>query len=68
MHAPYRVEVVDHVYDEEGELAIQINEGDCIVRIGRGADLATVAREMMMLGVKIGCAGLAVVPVLSGGS
>ncbi len=61
----YRVEVCDRIFDENGkDLAIDINDADCIVRISRRGDLAAVARAMLNLGIELGSRGIIALPIV----
>ncbi len=64
----YQIKEVDHLYDGGHEIAVEINEQDCIVRISRIGDRVAIARAMMELGSKIALAGLAVVPLVDAAS
>ncbi len=61
----YRIEICDRIFDENGnDLACDINDGDCIVRISRRGDLAAVARAMLNLGIELGGRGINAVPLV----
>ncbi len=60
----YQIIEADHIYYGADEIAVEINEQDCIVRISRAGDRLAIARAMMELGSRIALAGLAVVPLV----
>ncbi len=65
MSAAYRVEIVERIVGNEGrELAVDINDADCIVRVSKRGSLATIAHTLLSLGVELGSKGIIAVPLL----
>ncbi len=66
MSAAYRVEIVERIYGDKGEeIAVDVNDGDCIVRISRRGSLATIAHTMLNLGIELGSRGIIALPIVA---
>ncbi len=57
--AAYRIEEVVRLFAADGtELAIDIDDGNCIIRISRNGNRLAIAREMLKLGIELGAKGM----------
>ncbi len=62
----YQIEECNRIYDEDGtELAVDIDDGNCRVRISKNGSRLAIARHMLLLGMELGAKGMTIaVPIV----
>ncbi len=62
----YQILEVERIIDQDGkDLAVDINDCDCIVRVSRRGNVGSIARAMMALGIELGARGAILLPIVA---